>query len=324
MKQAVDAYIAVELAPQTMGGIAPDYDPNQYRQRFRSQPTIRLPSKGAPPPGKPPSKGVVKSKTTELAAKATPTEYDGPVRFNNFYSTLQTIGYLGTYPKNQFILFYAENSRAASRLLGLACQFAIQGKTVVHFGIAGRNDDDPAQLIAANQLSADPKCELTIHDARSERAMDSTPSRNGIAIRAALGYFNRFMHPQAVIVDPENETSEFLESVRHKNQLLGQTTVELPRDAVQKLPWFQFLDSGSLQCEDCQSLHVDIELMKCSLEQCEGRNTYPSGLAQWQPDKTLEVFEECRLSRESTDSHYCPDSHNPSAQLYDPRVHSRL
>jgi hypothetical protein len=69
-----------------------------------------------------------------------------------------------------------------------------------------------------------------------------------VSSSAALTHIERFMHPQAVIVDSsEAEEAFFLKALRAKAHTLGKTLIELPPDAEQSLLWMTRLNAASLK-----------------------------------------------------------------------------
>lgn len=88
---------------------------------------------------------------------------------------------------------------------------------------------------------------FSVLDARPDYGPESTDFRMEVSSIAALGHINKYMHPQAVIVDNSGTEEEyFLTGIRDRSIELGRTLIELPDNAEQSLMWLTRLDSSSL------------------------------------------------------------------------------
>jgi len=67
------------------------------------------------------------------------------------------------------------------------------------------------------------------------------------SVKASIGHIDKFMAPQALIVDGQvREDTFFINSVRTKATAIGISLIELPLDAAENMMWITRLDSGSL------------------------------------------------------------------------------
>ena len=66
-------------------------------------------------------------------------------------------------------------------------------------------------------------------------------------MRAGIEHVDKFVAPQALIIDHQGrEDTFFINSVRTQALSMGKSLIELPSDAAESMKWITRLDSGSL------------------------------------------------------------------------------
>lgn len=191
--------------------------------------------------------------TTNAEVKPT---YNGPIKFYDLAESLRSISStLGYYPVNQNVLFAASNTKSASMMLQLACDMAAVKRNNVHFTFMGRDDITMDLLKEINGVTKE--CNIWVHDARPDYLLESSEFRMEVSCGAALGHIDRFMHPQAIIVDNSgNEDLFFLKAMRSQAPGLEKTLIELPSNVEQSLRWITRLDSAALRVWNKVSVDV--------------------------------------------------------------------
>lgn len=68
-----------------------------------------------------------------------------------------------------------------------------------------------------------------------------------VSVKAGVGHIDRFVTPQALIIDYQGrEDAYFISAIRSKALSMGKSLIELPADAEKNMMWITRLDSGSL------------------------------------------------------------------------------
>ena len=222
--------------------IPTDLGPNNARRDVRvPYPDKSLPQSPnqEPPTDKPPH--------LPWASEAEEHYYDGPVKFYKLAASLHAVATLvGRGGKNKNILFAASNLKSASAIMPMACEMAAQKRNDVHFAFMGRHELEIHEIREVNGINED-DCPVNWHDGRPDYARWSSDLRMEISVRAGLGHIDKFVMPQALIVDYEGrEDAFFVKSARSKALDLGKSLIQLPRDAAANMMWVTRLDSGSL------------------------------------------------------------------------------
>ncbi|KAH7328281.1 hypothetical protein B0I35DRAFT_473015 [Stachybotrys elegans] len=182
--------------------------------------------------------------------------YGGPIRFPELASSVRALSKnAGLAYMSSHILFAAASLQSASILLPMACMMAKEGLNSVHFILVSRSDIPLNQLLQINGI--DEECEITMHDARPDKAADSTETRMALASARSLYHMNMFLRPQAVIVDgTASEETYFLSGIRDQMRGTKASLIELPDRPGERLPWITKLDSVSLGA--WHSVNIDI------------------------------------------------------------------
>lgn len=91
-------------------------------------------------------------------------------------------------------------------------------------------------------------CFLQYTDARPEFASISSDDRFAKSVRRVLYHVNNYMHPQAVLVDSQEDEPLFLPTLRQHVAKLGipSAIIELPAHAEEHVTWLTKLDAASL------------------------------------------------------------------------------
>lgn len=87
-----------------------------------------------------------------------------------------------------------------------------------------------------------------VTDARPEFTSISSDDRFAKSLSRAIFHINNYMHPQAVLVDSQEEEPLFLPTLRRQTSKLGMpaSIIELPAHAEQHVTWLTKLDAASL------------------------------------------------------------------------------
>ncbi|KAL2175622.1 uncharacterized protein P884DRAFT_205502 [Thermothelomyces heterothallicus CBS 202.75] len=228
-----------------------------YRPAFDSG------SPGAPKPKAKPKSGWRPHRPSFLTP-GTPSEdsassssaYNGPLLFEKLLPSLQAIHATGgASPVNKNILFAAASLKSAALLLPMACQMGDEQRNYVHFALVGGSDINMKRLRALNGI--DESCQVIFHDARPDFATTSSPERLKRSVARALFHINKYMHPQAAIVDASDlEEDYFLSGIRRQAADSRIPLIELPENAHSRLSWITQLDSSSLAAWD--KVRIDI------------------------------------------------------------------
>jgi hypothetical protein len=172
------------------------------------------------------------------------------IRFPRLYNTLsQVAGNGGIKRWNRNVVYMAANLTAASKLAGLACEMGEYRRTNVHFAFLGFDDidlDDFRHINGLPQSDDVNGCRIYFHDARPERSSELNVERQKVSTKSAFRHVLRFIHPQAVFIDPTREADWFLQIARDKARQMDSTLVELPDRFNEDLQWLARLDGGSL------------------------------------------------------------------------------
>ncbi|KAL8782658.1 MAG: hypothetical protein Q9213_005197 [Squamulea squamosa] len=242
-------YLFVKNIPE------PDHPPVSFRPQYSTSPrgVANSPQKK---PKTVPETSAQKPPLPDEPLEVEKHYYDGPIRFYSLAASLYAVSRLrGQFELNRNVLFVASNLRSASELIPIACEMATWDRNDVHFAVMGRDDLDLDDVKLVNGV--DEECKVNWHDARPDFSPWSTDFRMEVSVAAALGHIQTFMHPQVVIMDDHSrEDAFFTKAIRAKTSELGQSVIELPKDASEKMMWIARLDSGSLAA--WQTSYVDI------------------------------------------------------------------
>ena len=180
--------------------------------------------------------------------------FDGPIKF---YELASSLGYgMGQSRISRNVLFAASSLKSASYIVPLACDMSKQNRNRVHFAIMGREEISIEDIKQLNGIS-EADCSVQWHDARPDYAPWSADFRMEVSVRAALGHIYQSMRPQVLLTDSSTrEDGFFSKAIKDKSNELGLTTIELPSNAIETLPWLAKLDSASLNAVN--SLQIDI------------------------------------------------------------------
>ncbi|KAL2158972.1 hypothetical protein VTH06DRAFT_3002 [Thermothelomyces fergusii] len=183
-------------------------------------------------------------------------DYNGPLLFEKLLPSLQAIhGTGGAAPVNKNILFAAASLKSAALLLPMACRMGDEQRNYVHFALVGGSDIRMERLRALNGI--DKSCQVIFHDARPDFATTSSPERLKRSVVRALFHINKYMHPQAAIVDAsDSEEDYFLSGIRRQAADSRIPLIELPENAHSRLSWITQLDSSSLAAWDKISIDI--------------------------------------------------------------------
>ncbi|KAI5820986.1 hypothetical protein BZA77DRAFT_273748 [Pyronema omphalodes] len=172
------------------------------------------------------------------------------IRFPRLYNSLsQVAGNGGIKRWNRNVVYMAANLTAASKLAGLACEMGEYRRTNVHFAFLGFDDidlDDFRHINGLPQSDDINGCRIYFHDARPERSSELNVERQKVSTKSAFRHILRFIHPQAVFIDPTREADWFLQIARDKARQMDSTLIELPDRFNEDLQWMARLDGGSL------------------------------------------------------------------------------
>ena len=222
--------------------IPTDLGPNSARRDVRvPYPDRSLPQSPnqEPPTDKPPRRS--------QPSEAEDHYYAGPVKFYKLAASLHAVAPLaGRGGKNKNILFASSSLKSASAIMPMACEMAAQKRNDVHFAFMGREALEIHEIREVNGINED-DCPVNWHDSRPDYSRWSSDLRMEASVRAGLGHIDKFVMPQALIIDHEGrEDTFFINSVRMKALDMGKSLIELPRDAAVNMMWITHLDSGSL------------------------------------------------------------------------------
>ncbi|KAI6777957.1 uncharacterized protein J7T54_002950 [Emericellopsis cladophorae] len=213
---------------------------------------------GRPPPGRG-STGTVGETHDAASSVQKPKTYNGAVKLPSLGQSLHAIaGTEGKQPKNRNVLFAAASLKSASALLPLACQMALERRNYVHFAFMGRSVVPLQELVKINGI--DNTCQMILHDARPDHAVDSTEQRMALCSARAMYHINTYMHPQAIFIDSTSaEESYFLRGLRDQTRGTASAIIELPERPGMRLAWITKLDSAALAAWDKITIHILVQ-----------------------------------------------------------------
>ena len=173
--------------------------------------------------------------------------YEGPIRFFDLAESLNAgVQYGGINP----VVFMASSLKSLSNLAPLACNMALQKINNVHLMLTGRDEISLAELQRINGVD-EAACPVLWHDGRPDYGKWSTDVRMEVAGKAALGHFNSFLHPKAVVIDAASREHEwFTAAMKTKSTELGIGLIDLPPNAAMSMDWLAHLDATALKSKD--------------------------------------------------------------------------
>ena len=163
------------------------------------------------------------------------------IRFPHLYSTLSTSGFR-SWDRN--VVFIAADIKAAGRLAVTACEMSKYDHVQVHFALLGDSStraDDFQRFVGIGPGS---ECKLAFHDATAMHTL--TLPLLTEATKSAMRHIYRFLRPQVVFIDVNNEIDIISNALKDAAQRLGVPIVELPQKT-DNLHWMASLSSQSLR-----------------------------------------------------------------------------
>ena len=167
------------------------------------------------------------------------------IRFPYLYSSLVTSSAAGLRSWNQNVLFAAGNIGAARRLAVTACEMSVNDRAQVHFVLLGDSSISMDDFQNLSGAGSDSECQITFHDATTLTPLTLPLLEK--AVKSALIHVHRFLHPQVIIIDPENEDIVVLKTLKESADRFGTPVIELPENAAQNLRWMAKLSTQSLR-----------------------------------------------------------------------------
>lgn len=178
-----------------------------------------------------------------------PHTYDGQIRFYRLARTLRlsaahTDGYDSS---NRNVLFAISSLKSASTLLPMICEMSTWSRNFVHAAFMGRENIPLDDILEINGIDQD-KCPAVWHDSRPDYSEYSSDTRAEAAAMGALTHIEKYLHPQALLVDGSTSEDGFLvRGMRNKTGVLDIALIEVPKNKVDDLSWMNRLDAGSLK-----------------------------------------------------------------------------
>jgi len=167
------------------------------------------------------------------------------IRFPYLYSTLSRASAAGLRSWNQNVLFVAVDLKAAGRLAVTACEMSKHNRAQVHFALLGDGSVRADDFQSLSGLGPGSDCMLTFHDGTTMAQL--TLPLLGKAVKYAMVHLHRFLHPQVMFIDTENENPVVSKALKEAAGNSGIPMIELPRNAAEKLRWITRLGSQSLR-----------------------------------------------------------------------------
>jgi len=167
------------------------------------------------------------------------------IRFPYLYNTLSTASAAGLRSWNQHVLFVAVDLKAAGRLAVTACEMSKHNRVLVHFALLGDGSIRTDDFQNLSGLGPESDCMLTFHDGTTMAEL--TLPLLGKAVKYAMVHLHRFLHPQVMFIDTENESPVVSKALKEAAGNSGIPMIELPGNAAEKLRWMTRLGSQSLR-----------------------------------------------------------------------------
>ncbi|KAF8421233.1 hypothetical protein EV426DRAFT_536801 [Tirmania nivea] len=205
------------------------------------------------------------------------------IRFPYLYSTLSTTSAAGLRSWNQNVLFIAADLKAAGRLAVTACEMSKHNRVQVHFALLGDGSVKADDFQNLSGLGPESDCMLTFHDGTT-MAQLTLPLLEK-AVKYAMVHLHRFLHPQVMFIDTENENPVVSKALKETARSSGIPMIELPSNAAEKLRWMTRLGSQSLRAWNrpkvevfirCDKHHGNLERLLRSLQNADYFGIMPS------------------------------------------------
>lgn len=167
------------------------------------------------------------------------------IRFPYLYSSLSTSSAAGLRAWNRNVLYVAADIKAAGRLAVTACEMSKHRRVDVHFALLGDSSTKVEDFQNLSGLGRDGDCRVTFHDGTTIALL--TKPLLGKAVKYAMMHMHRFLHPQVMFIDKQNENEVVLRAIKEAATQYGAPIIELPENAAENLRWMTRLSSQSLQ-----------------------------------------------------------------------------
>lgn len=166
------------------------------------------------------------------------------IKFPHLYSSLRTSSAAGFRSWDQNVVFIAADIEAAGRLAVTACEMSKYDHVQVHFALLGDNSTKADEFQRLSGIGPGSECNLTFHDATTISPL--TLPLLAKATKYAMSHIYRFLHPQVVLIDVNNEIDIISSTLKDTTQRFGVPIVELPQKT-DNLHWMARLNSQSLR-----------------------------------------------------------------------------
>lgn len=205
------------------------------------------------------------------------------IRFPYLYSSLSTTSAAGLRSWNQNVLFVAVDFKAAGRLAVTACEMSKHNRVQVHFALLGDSSVRVDYFQNLSGLGPESDCMITFHDGTTMAQL--TLPLLGKAVKYAMVHLHRFLHPQVMFIDTENENPVVSKALKEAAGSSGIPMIELPDNAADKLRWMTRLGSQSLRAWNrpkveifirCDTHHGNLERLLRSLQNADYFGITPS------------------------------------------------
>ncbi|RPB29370.1 hypothetical protein L211DRAFT_763748, partial [Terfezia boudieri ATCC MYA-4762] len=220
---------------------------------------------------------------TEPGDSREPKTVTPRIRFPYLYSSLSTTSAAGLRSWNQNVLFVAVDFKAAGRLAVTACEMSKHNRVQVHFALLGDSSVRVDYFQNLSGLGPESDCMITFHDGTTMAQL--TLPLLGKAVKYAMVHLHRFLHPQVMFIDTENENPVVSKALKEAAGSSGIPMIELPDNAADKLRWMTRLGSQSLRAWNrpkveifirCDTHHGNLERLLRSLQNADYFGITPS------------------------------------------------
>ena len=172
---------------------------------------------------------------------------DSPkIRFPHLYSSLRLSSAAGFLSWDRNIVFIAADIKAAGRLAVTACEMSKYDRVQVHFALLGDSSTRADEFQRLSGIGPGSECKLAFHDATAMHPL-TTPLLIE-ATKNEMKHIYRFLHPQVILIDVNNEIDIISSVLKDLAQQFGVPVVELPQKT-DNLDWMTRLSSQSLRGE---------------------------------------------------------------------------
>lgn len=186
-----------------------------------------------------------KPQGSSLVPEESGAVYDGPVKFYQLASTLRYHLQV-TAGAKEHVVFALYDLRSTASLAGLACEMALQNRTVVHMVLLCPQDNTMLEIAEVNGINQQ-DCPIFWHDGRPDYNSQSSTARRTVAIQAALGHVHSYLRPTTVVIDEKQaKDSHFTAALRSRLDLTWTPLSIIPNDALVSTNWIASLDGRSL------------------------------------------------------------------------------